>query len=843
VNHLCMLTEVRDPVFIFSIVLLIILIAPFALAKARLPGLLGLITAGIVIGPHGLGVLARDRTFELLGSVGLIYLMFLAGLEIDLQQFLRDKKHSLVFGFLTFFIPQVFGTLGAYYVLGYSWPTAILLASMFASHTLVTYGIIRRYGIARNRAVTAGIGGTILTDTAALLVLALVVEYVGGHLTGWFWARQLTLLVACVLAILFGLPLIARWFFRNMAISGEVEFVFVLAAVFASAAMSKLSGMEPIIGAFLAGLALGRYTPEQGALRHQVEFVGHALFIPFFLLSVGMLVDVRVLLAGTAAWRVMVYMVVSVIAFKWLAAQLSGRMLGFTPAERKLLFGMSVNQAAATLAAVLVGHQIGLFDDYVLSGTIMMILASCLVGALETEKSAPKVADQEAEEPRWSSADGDERIVIGLGNPNSMAPLMDLALLIRPADSKGPLFPVAVVADSGEVDAAIGRAERVLGGAVKKALEAGVPASPLARVDFSIATGIMHAATEYRATFVLLGWAGRVATWHRLFRRTVHEIVMQSRAVIGIFKPVAPLNSVECLRVLVPPFVETHSGFGHVVQSLRRIAQRLQSRLEFISEHSRIEFLRGRAGEVPKELRETYEGIDSWDGIVSWAAGTFTPRDMVIVFCVRSSRRAWQPVMDRLPMDLSSSIPSSNLLVLYPSSEEEDEGQSFGEAPLQRTAHFLRADRIFLGLESSSIEEAVSTIVRAVYAHRPETAERLAGELAEVLQRYPVEFAPGVMLLHTHSGESGGVDVMLGVSRSGIRVPGLDSVVHLLFLIVADRGLSNEQYLRTLSDLSRMLQRPGFIASLTKLSSPVELDRVLEESELPASRKQENRSG
>ncbi|OQA26233.1 MAG: Glutathione-regulated potassium-efflux system protein KefC [Verrucomicrobia bacterium ADurb.Bin345] len=827
-----MIPEVRDPVFVFALVLLIILVAPFALARARLPGLLGLIVAGMVVGPHGLGVLARDRTFELLGSVGLIYLMFLAGLEIELQQFVRDKKHSLVFGGLTFFIPQVLGALGARFLLGMSWATAILLASMFASHTLITYGIVKRFGIARNRAVTAGIGGTILTDTAALLVLALVVEYVDGSLSGWFWARQLLLLVICVVAILFGLPRLARWFFRHMAISGEVEFIFVLAAVFISGAVAKLAGMEPIIGAFLAGLALGRFTPEHGALRNRVEFVGHALFIPFFLLSVGMLVDLRVLIGGAAAWQVMAYMVLGVIAFKWLAAEGTGRLLGFTAAERGVLFGMSVNQAAATLAAVLVGYRIGLFDDFVLSGTIMMILASCVVGALATEKHAPEVADGEVESARPIARDFGERILIGLGNPESVSSLMDMALLLRLQESHHPLFPVAVVSDAGDVDQAIGRAERLLGGAVKQSLGAGVPASPFARVDFSIATGLMHLASECRATFVLLGWAGRVAAWNRIFRRTVHELLMQTHAVIGVYKSAAPINSVEVVRVLVPPFLEKHAGFQPVVLLLRRIAQRLQARLVFACDEGRLESLRSSIGDPPRELKESCEGIASWQQAAAWAAERLTPQELAVVLGVRSGRRAWQPALDRLPMLLSERAPSCNLLVLYPVSDENDEDvRPVAESQTESASALLRSDRFFPGLDDMSVESAVGTMVRAALPQHPSVADRLARQLADVAKQYPVEFAPGVLLLHSHAGEWGEALVMAGVSRKGIAVPGLESPVKLLLLVVADRHQRNEEYLRVLADISRVLQRPGIIARLMDISSPVELDRVLADTE------------
>ena len=164
----------------FALVMVLLLVAPLLSVKLRLPDIAGLILAGVVVGEFGPGIFRLDQTFQLLGKVGLLYLMFLAGLEINLDDFQRYRKPGLVFGTLTFLIPQVLGTLGAVWLLGFGWPKAILLASMFASHTLIPFPIVQRLGLGRNRAVTTTIGGTILTDTAALLVLAVVVRSQNG---------------------------------------------------------------------------------------------------------------------------------------------------------------------------------------------------------------------------------------------------------------------------------------------------------------------------------------------------------------------------------------------------------------------------------------------------------------------------------------------------------------------------------------------------------------------------------------------------------------------------------------------------------------------------------------
>ena len=290
-----LLLPFRDPILIFSSVLLIILIAPAVLKQVRVPGIVGLILAGVLVGPNGLHLLERDASIVLFGTVGLLYIMFLAGLEIDLHDFQRYKNRSLVFGALTFSIPQTIGMLTGRYFLGFSWPSAILLASMFASHTLLAYPIVSRLGIARNEAVSVTVGGTIITDTAALLVLSVIAGSARGELSGAFWLQLSISFALFVFAVLWLFPRVGTWFFKNSGSDSSSQYIFVLAFVFAAAFLAQMAGVEPIIGAFLAGIALNSLIPQQSHLMNRVHFVGNTLFSPFFLLSVGMLVDLRVL--------------------------------------------------------------------------------------------------------------------------------------------------------------------------------------------------------------------------------------------------------------------------------------------------------------------------------------------------------------------------------------------------------------------------------------------------------------------------------------------------------------------------------------------------------------------
>ncbi|WP_396151637.1 cation:proton antiporter [Flavobacterium sp.] len=347
----------KNPVLLFSLILFIILFAPIVLNKLRIPHLIGLIIAGALIGPNGFNLIARDMSIILFGTVGLQYIMFLAGLEIDLAEFKKNSSKSLVFGLLTFSIPMILGTVVSLYILHFSIATSILLASMFASHTLIAYPLVSKLGIAKNRAVTVAVGGTMITDTLALLVLAVIAGMQTGEINQEFWIRLGLSVIAFGLVVMLLFPIIGRWFFKRFD-DNISQYIFVLAMVFLGCTLAELAGIEAIIGAFLAGLALNRLIPHTSPLMNRIEFVGNALFIPFFLIGVGMLIDYKAFIKDWDTLQVAAIMTVVAIIGKYLPALITQKLFGYTKNERKLIFGLSNAQAAATLAAVLVGFNI-----------------------------------------------------------------------------------------------------------------------------------------------------------------------------------------------------------------------------------------------------------------------------------------------------------------------------------------------------------------------------------------------------------------------------------------------------------------------------------------------------
>ena len=383
-----------DPVLIFFVVLTIILFAPLLLNKLRIPHIIGMILAGTLFGPHGLDVLAHDSSFKIFGNVGLLYLMFLVGLEMNLNDFRKIKTRGIVFGIYTFLIPMVLGTLSSIYLLHLDLMTSILLASMYASHTLVAYPIVLRYGVGRNMAVTITIAGTIITVVGALIILAVIVGMQTGTINEWFWVRLILSMIAYCLFILYAFPRIARWFFKKYN-DNVSQYIFVLALVFLASALAKPAGLEPILGAFFVGVVLNRFIPSVSPLMNRIEFVGNALFIPYFLIGVGMLIDPSVVFSGWDALFVAIVMSVVATFAKWLAAWITQKNFGLSKVDRAMIFGLSNGQAAATLAAVLIGYDIGMFDINILNGTIIMILVTCTISSFATERAAKKMATQQ----------------------------------------------------------------------------------------------------------------------------------------------------------------------------------------------------------------------------------------------------------------------------------------------------------------------------------------------------------------------------------------------------------------------------------------------------------------
>ena len=591
-NILSVTLPLTNPVLIFSVILFIILFAPLVLHRFKIPDIVGLIIAGALIGPYGLHIMDRDSSIVLFGTVGLLYIMFVAGLEIDMADFKKNSKRSLIFGLYTFFIPMILGTFAGVYLLDFSYPTSILLASMFASHTLVTYPIVSKYGITKNRAVNVTIGGTVVTCLLALLVLAVIVGMSTGELTQGFWIRLGVSTLVFAFIVLWGFPFVGRWYFKRYD-DRVGQFIFVLGLVFFASFLAEAAGLEAIIGAFLAGLALNRLIPNTSALMNRIEFVGNALFIPFFLIGVGMLVNFHVFLYDlTTIWVAVIMCVVATVS-KFIPAWLAQKNFRFTASERTLIFGLSNAQAAATLAAVLVGYNvilgttpegepIRLLNESVLNGTIVMILVTCIIASFATQKGAQEVALAEfAEDESVDSEEVEDRILIPLSNIENVEELVSLAVTIKSKKAKAVMTALNVIqADEGD-SMAEKKANLLLEKATKAAAATDNELVTSLRYDEDIVNGIKNATKEHKITDIVLGLRKEGVISDTFLGNLTDRVLSKCATTTLVYRPAQPLSTIKRYVVVVPFRAEREIGFPYWVIRVWNMAKNSNSKIVF----------------------------------------------------------------------------------------------------------------------------------------------------------------------------------------------------------------------------------------------------------------------
>lgn len=809
---------ITNPVLTFAFVMSIILVIPILLKKVRISGLVGLILSGAIIGPFGLGLFERDQTFILLGTVGLLYIMFVAGLEIDLNRFKKYRSHSLLFGSLTFLIPQVFGTLASVYILGFDWLASILLASMFASHTLLAYPIASRLGIVNHTAVTTSVGGTIITDTAALLVLAVCVRAYQGTLDGMFWVTLAISILIYSLAVFWLLPVIGRWFFKNISTEGEADFVFILSSVFLSAYLSQIAGLEPIIGAFMAGLALNRLIPANGPLMNRIEFVGNTIFIPFFLISVGMLVNYRVLFEGTDAIFTAGFMVFFAILFKYSAAHLSGLILGYTHSARMVLFGLSNAQAAATLAAVLVAFQLGIFGEAILNGTIVMILVTCMISPYVTEKHGRILALND-ENQNIKESVAAQRILIPLANPTTAEALMDIAFAMRDKKSEEPVYPLTVVRDGPNVQADVAVSEKMLSHAVIYAASADVPVTPVTRVDMNISSGITRAVKERRITNVIIGWNGESSATKAIFGGVLDQLLDQVRHMIMVCKMEKRISTVRHIYYAIPPFATLESGFMEALRYVMILANQIGAELTIIGIEERMTRIQACVKSTNNPIKCGFLPMDRWSDLNDILDKYLTSEDLFILQSAREGTLSWRPGLDRMPGLIATRYSKTGFIAIYPS-EIGDQVDGSAEPVKQTTTDELIEDAsIIFPSKHITFDDIVHDLMTDMYPKDPQLARKRTNEIVESNEAYNSELTQGIILLEAVADDQDESRLMIAVCGKRIEVPKTTAPVCVVAVVIHPANETVEEHLMRLNGLARRLRRPELSEALGKAKS------------------------
>lgn len=675
-ENLDLTLPLTNPVLKFFLILTIILFAPLLLNKVKIPHILGLIIAGAVIGPNGINLLSRDSSIILSGTAGLLYIMFLAGLEIDLTEFKKNSLKSLLFGMYTFLIPMTLGIFAGYYLLKFSLLTSILLASMFASHTLLVYPILSKYGVIKNRAVNIAVGGTMITDTLALLVLAVIVGMANGNADSRFWTQLSVSIVVFGLLVMWLFPVIGRWFFKNFSDSVS-QYVFVLMMVFLAAVLAELAGIEAIIGAFLAGLSLNRLIPATSPLMNRVNFVGNAVFIPFFLIGVGMLVDYRAFFSGTETLFVAVIMTVVATLAKFLAAYFTQRTFIFNRDERRLIFGLSNAQAAATLAAVLVGYNvilgeapngepIRLLNDSVLNGTIVMILITCTIASFVAQKGAKNISLAETTALEKDNSEREEKILIPLSNPETVEELINLSAIVRSKDNQDDLYALSIINNSIEDPDALGKAKKTLEKAVITASATDLYLHRLIRYDINVLNGIISVIKEQNITDLIMGLHVKKEISESFFGFLTEGILEKTNITTLVYKPVQPVSTIKRHLIIIPSNAEKEIGFPFWLLKIWNIAQNTGSELVFYGSVASLKIIREIQKRYPVQAH--FNEFFGWDDLLI-IAKDIKDDDNVVLICSRENKSSYHHNMKNIPVYVNKYFKSNSLLLIVPIQE------------------------------------------------------------------------------------------------------------------------------------------------------------------------------
>ncbi len=660
-----------DPTLIFFVVLCIILFAPIIMGKLRIPHIIGMVLAGVIVGQYGLNILERDDSFELFGKVGLYYIMFLAGLEIDMPGLKQNGVKITAFGLLTFFVPFVMVFLGCYYMLGYSALASVLLGSILGSNTLIAYPIVCKYGLQKHSVVTMCVGASMISLTFALVLLAAIVGSFNGGTGMEFWVIFVLKIVAFFAVLLWLVPRLVRWFLRRYS-DAVMQYIFVMAIMFLSAAASAALGMEGVFGAFAAGLVMGRYIPHVSPLMNRLEFIGNAVFIPYFLIGVGMLIDMSLLFKS---WHT-VFIVCCLVGFgtigKGVAAYLTSTILRLPRSHGHVMFGLTAAHAAGSIAIVMVGIQLHvgeggtLLNNDMLNGVVMMILFTCIIGSLMTERGSQQIVLQENAHPTKKEKEGDdEKILIPVKYEETASNLLSLAMLMRNEKLNRGLIGLNVVFDDedSEVNQEKGRA--LLDQLTKMAAAADVRMQTQVRLATNIANGVMHAFKEYNASEIIMGMHIHYDITKKFWGEFGQSLYNGLNRQIIIMRFERPLNTLRRIHVAVPSRGEFEPGFYRWLERVARLAENLDCRIEFHGKEQSLTLLRQYLSRTHKAIRVEYTLMPHWGDLPELAA-TISDDQLFVIVTARKGTVSYKSAMERLPDEIEANFSGKSLMLIFP---------------------------------------------------------------------------------------------------------------------------------------------------------------------------------
>lgn len=671
---------ITDPTLIFFVVLLIVLFAPIIMGKLRIPHIIGMVLAGIVVGKYGLNILERDSSFELFGKVGLYYIMFLAALEMDMEGMKKNKSRLLIYGLLTCFIPFTLTYLMSIHLLHYSAKASLLLSCIMASNTLIAYPIVSRYGLQQKPSVTLSVGSSMLSLLIALVILAGLVASFGEHDGVLFWIFFAAKFAAYCGFMIFLIPRLTRWFLRRYS-DAVMQFIFVMAMLFMSAALSQIVGIEGVFGAFFAGLILNRYIPHISPLMNRLEFIGNALFIPYFLIGVGMLINVNLLFQGGHILWVIFCIVFFGTLGKAIAAYAACLGFRLPLSSGHMMFGLTSAHAAGSIAMVMVGMNIligpntYLVNDDMLNGVVIMILFTCIISSLITDWSSQKIIlrDKELPEAEDEKKGNDEKILIPVRYPEYADSLMDLALLVRNQKLNRGLVCLNVVYDDKDMRYNQEQGRQLLDHCSQLAAATDVMTQTQVRIAANIANGIKHAFNEFQCSEIIIGMHMHPERSPK-FWGEFHQSLFNglSRQII-MARVIQPLNTIRRIQVAVPSRAEFEPGFYRWLERLSRMAGNLDCRIQFHGRTETLALINEYIQNRHHEVRADYALMNHWNEMPQLAA-QISNDHMLVVITARKGTVSYKTALERLPEEITRFFSGTNLMIIFPDQHGDSSG-------------------------------------------------------------------------------------------------------------------------------------------------------------------------
>ncbi|MBD5181305.1 MAG: cation:proton antiporter [Bacteroidales bacterium] len=656
-----------QPVVIITLVLVIILCAPILFSRLKIPNIVGLILAGVAVGPYGFNLLARDASFEIFGQVGILYLMFLAAVEIDMYHLKRNYRSGVVFGLVTFLLPMAVGIPLTKFALDISWTSSVLISSMYASHTLISYPVVSKFGLTNNRGAVIAVCGTIVAVLLALLALAEVVAVrVSGHFDvgSLFWL--LLLMGIYAVGVGWSFPKLTRWFFRKTSDS-VMQFIFILTLVLIASTLAKVIGLESILGAFYAGLVLNPFIPSRSALMNRISFVGNAIFIPYFLIGVGMLINVHVIFRGWGvAWAAGV-MTLTALVTKWVAAWGSQRIIGLGSNERRLMFGLSSGKAAATIAATMIGYQYGLLTEDMMNGAVVMILVCCIVASVTTETAAKSIrisltaAALDNEAPRRV---GFARQIVAVSNPLTAEGIMRMAVFMRSPLNTETITALFVRRSDNPELLRDGRQSLNLAVAAAEAVD--VPCRQVERFDLNIMAGVTNVMREHHATEVVIGLHRRTNIVDSFFGSMIDQLMRSTNRMIIMARCFIPVDTVRRIFVYVPRNAQYESGFSDWIARIGNLASQLSCRVHFLCQPVTGEYIEAHVAEGGYAFSRQYAPMENWDDFIILSSQV-GEEDLLIVIGARKGSVSYTGDYENMPSFLGRNFRNHNITLVIPS--------------------------------------------------------------------------------------------------------------------------------------------------------------------------------